>query len=282
MIIWTIEELLKRPSLVMRVIKENLISGHDIVKSKIYYGVQKNQYILIFVPRSVKRRDGVVFFIHGGGWTLFSPEDMRFIGNFFARYGFPTVMPGYRPVPGSKFPSQMIDIFSAFKKYVEVSGEYGLNYKKTIAAGQSAGGELAGLLVYNRLLQEKFGIDPEYFRALISISGPLDLTLKSKSRGIERMFRNYAPTHEDRDLASPIRYVTGNERIPVLCIHGQRDPIIDLSHSRSFVAKINEKNEDLAELRVIRDSNHSDLAGLFLKNFKETKSLIRWIADKIV
>ncbi|MGA2141068.1 MAG: alpha/beta hydrolase [Brevinematales bacterium] len=281
MLIWTLQDLLKIPSLVIKVVRENFKSDKEIIKNKIYYGAQKNQYILIFNPKSAKRRNGVVFFIHGGGWRSFSPENMQFIGYFFAQHGFPTVMPGYRLAPSFKFPAQMNDVFGAFKKYVDVSEEYSLNFKKTIAAGQSAGGELAGLLAFNREEQLKYGINQDYFRGMLSISGPLNLAIQSKNSSVERMYQDYVPTEEDRHNASPIRYVTGSEKIPVLCIHGEKDPVIEINHSRSFVEKINEAHNELAELMVVKNSHHTDLARIFLHEYSEAKSIIRWLAEKI-
>jgi acetyl esterase/lipase len=281
LLIWTIEDLLKIPSLIIRVFRENLKTKNNIIKNKIYYGIRKNQYILIFNPEPGKSRKGVVFFIHGGGWRSFSPEDMQFIGYFFAQHGFPTVMPGYRLAPAYKFPCQMNDIFGAFNKYIEVSEKYSLNYRKTIAAGQSAGGELAGLLTFNRVEQEKYRIRQDYFKGMLSISGPLDLTIRSKNTSVKRMYHDYVPTEEDRNRASPINYVTGREKVPVLCIHGEKDPLIEINHSRSFVEKINNTGDDLAELRVIKNSHHTDLARIFLSEFDVSKSIIRWVADKI-
>ncbi len=281
MLLWTIEDLLGSSSLPIRALRKNLKGMKEISKDKISYGGSDNQYLLVFSPKTGNRKDGIVFFIHGGGWRMFNPEIMQFIGFSLAEYGFPTVMPGYRLAPRYQFPAQMEDVFSAFKKCMEISDRFGLNYKKTIAAGQSAGGELAGLLVFNRKMQKMYDIDQEYFRGMISISGPLDITFHSKNRNNEKMYYDFAPTEESRKEASPIGYITGSENIPVLCLHGNRDPIVEINRSESFVNRINEKKKGLAVLRVIKNRHHSDISEIYFNRLQETEILIRWIEEKL-
>ncbi|MBN1412462.1 MAG: alpha/beta hydrolase [Spirochaetales bacterium] len=281
MLLWTLEELLESPAVIFDILKENWQADKKIVKQKIPYGPVENQYILVFLPDPEIRKPGVVFFIHGGAWRLFNPEAMRFIGYFFARYGFPTVMPGYRLVPNYRFPAQMEDVFNAYLKYLSVSGELGLNSKKTILAGQSAGGELAGLLAFNSKAQRKFGINSDFFRGFLSISGALDISKPSQSPGNEKMYREYAQTEKNRREASPLHHITGREKIPVLCIHGDRDPVVEINRSESFINKIREQRKDLAELRVIKNRHHSDLARVFLNDYEETNLLINWLDDKL-
>ena len=45
--------------------------------------------------------------------------------------------------------------------------------KDIIVVGSSAGAHLGALLVYDRSLQEKYGIKRDIFKGFISLSGPL-------------------------------------------------------------------------------------------------------------
>jgi acetyl esterase/lipase len=147
----------------------------SIVERRVDYGADARQHVLFMYEThpATPRRD-IVCFIHGGAWTLGRPEDYRFIGRYFARLGFPTIMIGYRLAPRAKFHDQLDDVFRAVEAGVKMAEEHGFHQREVIVAGQSAGSHLGSLLVFDREAQAEHHVDQNMFAGLATISGPLD------------------------------------------------------------------------------------------------------------
>lgn len=88
---------------------------------------------------------------------------------------------------------------------------------------------------------------------------------------------------EDEEKASPINYISGEEDIPVLCLHGGRDPLVEKENSFSFVEKLNSQGKDNGEVKIIEEAYHSNLIELFFRNnkYKESKMLIDWLEERM-
>ena len=65
--------------------------------------------------------------------------------------------------------------------------------------------------------------------------------------------------------ADPYLHLKDGTDIPILCIHGDCDQIVEPANSVSFVKRINEFRDGLGELIMIRGGGHNDIAGLFLE-----------------
>ncbi len=148
--------------------------------------------------------------------------------------------------------------------------------------GSSAGGHLGGILVYDKEMQQKYGINPNVFKGLVSLGGIL-------SFGVE-----YAPTTQllieslfekgyDRKRAEPISLVDGTEKAKVLCIHAMNDPISEIENEAKFVEHVNSLRPKTADSMIIRDENvfHSNLVmGVFFDDPETSdplKVLFRWV-----
>jgi fermentation-respiration switch protein FrsA (DUF1100 family) len=88
------------------------------------------------------------------------------------------------------------------------------------------------------------------------------------------MLRNYIGRPAEWPQADPVRYVRGDERVPVLAIHGERDLLVHPANSKSFVAKW----EHQAELYIATDSYHTDLTRMFVEPLPATQRMLEWLA----
>lgn len=247
-----------------------------VVERKIVFGDDPRQYILfLYDNHSETPRKNLIFFIHGGAWTLGSPENFKFIGKFFARLGFPTIMAGYRLVPRVKLNDQMNDVRASLETGIKAAEEHGFKSRDVIVAGQSAGGHLGSLLVFNRDFQAKNHIDQNMFSGLVLISAPLDFAGWENRR--LRDFFDSLITEAGWEEDNPIRHIKGDENIPVICFHGDRDHVVPFHDSESFVDRINTRQPGLAQLVRSTGLRHSDVMSMFFRSRYETDALQRWL-----
>ncbi len=273
------EEKLSLPLLLMKAIYHN-ITGKDKFRI-IDYGDYEDQYLMYFEPKK-NRKDCLLFFLHGGGWRMGDPEFFKFIGNFFASKGFSTILPGYRLAPEFNFPAQMNDVFAAFKAGIKTASQYNVNTDQVFIVGQSAGAHLGALLAFNQHQQAEYQISQDNLAGFVSISGPLDLSVCQTKEG-RQLLANFLAEPEDEAEANPINYLSGEEEVPVLCFHGQQDPLVEVESPQSFLEKLNGQEKETGQLKIIDQAHHSELVELFFANnkYKESKLLIDWLNSKL-
>ncbi|MCX7745755.1 MAG: alpha/beta hydrolase [Clostridia bacterium] len=282
MLLWNIEELMYFPALAAKVALSEIKKSTRISQEKLYYGPHPQQYMLLFYDTGSKiQRKNSIFFVHGGAWCLGNPTLFRFIGRYFASLGFPAILPGYRLAPKHKYPAQNKDMIDALKTGIAALKERKLFKDSLIAAGQSAGAQLAGCLTYQRNNFLKNSIDPNIIKGFISISGPLDLTIPKSSIG-KKLLNAYTISSENWSKVSPINFIQGNENIPVLCIHGDRDPIVSVSNSVNIISKVNHSKNNLAKLYIAKGTHHCDLCvNLFLNKDQNCCHVLNtWLEER--
>jgi len=281
MLSWTICEYFSFTYLPMIMKKANSKKYDGIVEEKIPYGSNSDQHLLLFAPKEHSKRDKFIFFLHGGGWRFNNPSDFRFVGNFFAQKGYVVISSGYRYVPDSSYPAQIEDAFTGFKKAFEIIDERFSGLKNVIIAGSSSGAHLGSFLIYDRNRQSDYGIDPERIKGFVSNAGPLNFDV-CRNKTIQKLIGGFMGKSEDRGLGSPIELIKKDNpipHVPVLCIHGEKDPIVEIDNSITFVEHINKKlGTPMAELFTEKGVYHSDLnVFLFLKELKSREILLKWI-----
>lgn len=271
---WIFEEYLSLPFILCEMYRENTRNTPDISMQKIQFGKDKYQYILLFKPsKAAMPGMHTVFFIHGGGWAAGSAEGFAFVGSFFARQGFNVILGGYRHAPKYKHPAQMEDVYEGLAIGIKALEEQGITTDKVIAAGQSAGAQLAGLLALDEENADKHEINPGIFTAMILISGPLDFST-CRAKQINLGLHGFLNSKEDYSEADPIRFAHGHAGLPILCIHGGRDPIVDIKNSIAFYNRMKGGFEDISRLFIAEDKHHIDLLRMFMKNTQETRVLM--------
>lgn len=88
-------------------------------------------------------RAAVVFF-HGGGWVLGNLDAYDHLCHALANAGDCVVVSvDYRLAPEHRFPAAVEDCFAATKWTAQQAGELGIDSKRIVVAGDSAGGNLA-------------------------------------------------------------------------------------------------------------------------------------------
>jgi acetyl esterase/lipase len=275
-LLWQLEEYVRVSGMLLKLLLANERRSR-IIEKKVRFGRNEQQYILFLFPRkpSTKKKP-LIFFLHGGGWGHGQPRMFRFIGRFFARAGYPVALGGYRLAPRHKFPKQLEDAYAGLNAALRLAAQRGLEVDRAVLAGQSAGAQLAALMLLDRVSLRKYQLSQEQFCGLLLISGLLDFWY-CQSRKDRRMLRNYLGKPNQWPNADPVRYIQGDETVPVLCLHGEQDPLVDKANSVSFVHKINEKGQKVAELYLVEGSHHADLTSMFLDKLPVTGRMLEWL-----
>ncbi|AOT69971.1 alpha/beta hydrolase [Geosporobacter ferrireducens] len=277
MLRWAVEEYLSMPILLVKMLIANQRKKKGIRVEKIYFGKDHGQYVLFFHSDDRRKRNKLIFFVHGGGWIFGLPDIYRFIGYFFARTGYPAILVGHRSSLFHKFPDQLEDIEKGLRKSVEKLGMGEWKTLKIILCGHSSGGQLAALMALNG---EK---DPivcrEQLSGVITLGAPLDLSAKRNyfiKKLVKLLVKNPMKWHQ----ANPIEQIHGKEEIPFFCIHGKKDTILGMDQAANFVEKYNQYNGDLGKLFIAGNLHHSDMIQIFLSGRTETKAVLEWIQER--
>jgi acetyl esterase len=91
-----------------------------------------------------KAGDGVIFFVHGGGWAFMNLETHERFMRVLCNEARTTVIGvHYRLAPENPYPAGLKDVVSALRKVLLSRAELGLPNGPVVIAGDSAGGNLA-------------------------------------------------------------------------------------------------------------------------------------------
>ncbi len=191
-----------------------------------------------------------VLLVHGGGWILGERGMMAPLASAFAEQGFLAAAVEYRLVREAPWPSQLEDVISAVEWIAENARELGIDARRIVLAGASAGGQLALLAAARLHGQGLVG-------AVVSLFSASELTVDpqpQKGQFGAPMLLGEDASSEALRMASPLSQVT-RDFPPTILMHGGSDWMIDPLAS----VKLYQKLADLgvtAELHIIADALH--------------------------
>ena len=255
--------------------------GNSNTAKKHFYGKDKHQYILQFIPDGNDIKKTLVIYIHGGGWNHFEPDDFKYVGAFFSNLGYPTTSLGYRLTPKNKYPAQIEDVLTGYSTVIQNLKEQHLQIDNIIIVGFSAGAHLGGLIAYNKELQDKYGVKLLPIKGFCSISGPLRFeSAFGKDRSANHMLNMFFEKGFNRSNAEPYNFISPRDGIQVLCIHSLNDPLCNYQTSVEFLNKVNQNGSALGDLYLETDKHihHTNLGiGMFLKDMPARQVLVEWL-----
>jgi acetyl esterase/lipase len=221
--------------------------------ARIPYGKDPAQFGDLFLPSPANRPGPhpAVLFIHGGFWSNnYSLDHAGHLCAALARAGAAVWSLEYRRLgdPGGNWTGMSDDIIRGAQHLVTLQARYNLDLARTIAAGHSAGGQLALWLAAQRAIDLR-GVVP--LAALSDLRRAWALQLGGGVVGQllggspDRVPQRYA-------AASPIELLPISA--PQRVLHGTADNIIPIDMSRRFA-----KASGNAKLIPLDDASHFDL-----------------------
>jgi acetyl esterase/lipase len=254
-----------------------MVGGHyevKAVKDVAYYegdGADPKKHKLdLYLPKGQKDFP-VLFFIHGGAWTIGDRSWYGKLGETFAKNGVGTVVISYRLTPQVQHPGHVEDVARAFAWTHDNIAKHGGKSDQVFVSGQSAGGHLAALLATNDTYLKAHKLSPKDIKGVVAISGVYAIVPGM----MERIF---GKGKEAAESASPLKHVSGKEP-PFLILYADKDmPTIDLMSEQLQKALTKEKVE--ANCVVMKDRNHIDSIMKLAANEDDpaTQAMLEFIA----
>ena len=130
---------------------------------------------LVIIKPKVKKTDTVIFHIHGGGWSILSPESYFKVTNKWAKeIGATVVSIDYLLAPKYKYPIALQEILDTYLWLAEAAAKgetlqpLGFAPKDIVVQGDSAGGNLTvALAILLAEIKKKSGESPKLPKALL-------------------------------------------------------------------------------------------------------------------
>lgn len=88
----------------------------------------------------------IVFYVHGGGFSLLSKDTHWVMALVWARYGYLVFNISYRLAPRHPYPAAIRDTLAAYEWVIDNAARYGGDLDRIVVAGESAGANLVTAL----------------------------------------------------------------------------------------------------------------------------------------
>jgi acetyl esterase/lipase len=206
----------------------------------------------IYIPQG-KRHFPVLFFVHGGAWTIGDKKGdlgvFQVLGRSLAGQGLVVVASNYRLSPRVRHPAHIQDVGRAFAWTVKHIKEYGGRTDALFIAGHSAGGQLVALLATDPSFLKAEGLTVEAIRGVVPISGVFEIPDKGIFDG------PFGTDPAVRKQASPLFHVRPGLP-PFLVVCADRDlPTCGKQAADAFAAALRAKDDQVKVLEI-QGRNH--------------------------
>ena len=123
-------------------------SDENIIVEKINIPIEsKNIRAIIYTPKNAKSPSPALMYFHGGGFVLpAAPYHYAYARQYAKEIGCKVVFVDYPLAPKNKYPIPLNACFDCYKWLLEHAEALGVNSKKIMLGGDSAGGCLASTL----------------------------------------------------------------------------------------------------------------------------------------
>ena len=184
-----------------------------------------------------------VVMIHGGGWDNGDRGQLPEVNHHLARLGYAVAAVSYRLAPATRWPGQAEDVRSAIAYLKANAAELGIDPTRLVLMGRSAGGQIATAVAYSYP-------DPAV-RGTVSFYGPHDqvfawgFSREDDILNAVKLLRQYlggspAEAAEAYRTASAYLFVTKENAVPTLLVHGAMDSMVWHKQSERLHAKLDE------------------------------------------
>lgn len=276
---WEIAERLSWPPIGAELALRAALPAPYVIEERVVFGEHPEQHMLVCRPKQAPGARPLVYFLHGGSWRYGSPERYRAVGRFFAKRGYTTVLGGYRLLPRFRFPAQRDDALAGLAHVTRLPWFAEGCGGRVVLAGQSAGGHLAALAAFDSESRAAVGLGDLDIAGVLAVSGVLDFDVLCPSRQGCPLVEALMGGRHGWAEADPARFVHAGPQVPVLCVHGSRDPLVPVEVAASYVLRANGSEGEHAVFVADPDGHHADLTRIFFGRSTLTPVVLDWLAD---
>lgn len=244
--------------------------------SHLAYGKSPQQVLDLYIPTGNLNDLPVVILLHGGAWSMGGLEYTGKHAQDICNQGFIVANVDYRYVSDKISARDLLADIGAAVAYVsDVSGKYGYSKNGYHIVGISAGAHLALL----------YGYTNKNMKSITALCAPsrldsLEILEFLKKNGLLEVIEKLAGAKFNANGANPkfiaISPFSTISNTPTLLIHGDADPLVNVSQSQNLYIELKRKGVE-AKL-IIRDGKGHDVG----MNTPETevqniKDITEWI-----
>ncbi len=195
----------------------------------------------------------VFVFLHGGYWRMLSRADSAFMARTLAAHGIATAVVEYDLAPAATLEEIVRQVRAAVAWIYRHAPEHGLDRRRIVVGGSSAGGHLTGMTMLDGW-QRELGVPEDTVAAAMPFSGLFD---------IEPLLASYVNDWMTLDVPraralSPLRHPPGRG-MPTRIVVAEKDPEGFHHQSREFARDWEARFPGTSELIVAPGKNHFDV-----------------------
>ncbi|MGH1335100.1 MAG: alpha/beta hydrolase [Aureispira sp.] len=229
-------------------------------RERIVYGKHTRQYYDYYpASKNSPHPEKVVFYLHGGGWTLGSPQQHRYLSKLLQEEGYSLIFPAYRLTPHFSYEHLQEDVNTALVHSLAMLQKKGIKDIQLFIGGTSAGGNLALLLAYDEERWKSLNLDrDQLLQGAFSIAGAIDLEKMDKTFTLQ----DYAGPEKSKTfaLANPKTWVSPTDEFPFLCLHGTKDGLVNYAAAVSFCNEVKLFCPECVDLRSYEGLSHLEVS----------------------
>jgi len=139
----------------------------------ISYGSDALQVLDVWRAKGAQGAAPLIVFVHGGGWKRGSKDNAtgRFKPEHYSAQGYAFASINYRLVPAATVEQQAADVASAVKALVDRAGALGIDRRRIVLMGHSAGAHLVALVGTDERYLKGVGLSFADISGVIPIDG---------------------------------------------------------------------------------------------------------------
>lgn len=222
----------------------------------------------IYCP-PLKGRDKypVLVDVHGGGWITGDKYWRRGLNRAFADMGLCVISPNYGLSPRFKYPECVKHLFACFKWICDHAEERRLDLDNVLITGDSAGGQLACLVLAiqnNAEVKARIGAvdSPLRFKGGMLVCGAYAPDSMAKNIFSNKLFlemtgygRKHLREFKDYDLMNPVNFVDKDFPSDVMVAYGRFDAFVG-GNEKILFNRLNELGIPYREYRAKGAGEH--------------------------
>lgn len=248
----------------------------------------ERQVLDIFSPPNAKDLP-VIFWIHGGGWTVGDKTDVQIKPRVFTERGFVFVSTNYRLLPHVEMGVLIGDVAKSVGWVHRHIAQYGGDPQRIFVMGHSAGAQLAALICIDHRYLEAERVSVDVLRGCVPVDGDTyDLPAIITTAEIRQMVHDLPPPEFGHRVKfgndpkkhiefSAVTHVAKGKKIPpFLVLHVAGHP--DVTAQAKRLAAQLKRAEIPVTVFAASESTHRKLnADLGLPDDAATKSLFEFV-----
>ena len=218
-------------------------------------------------PLKGREKYPVLVDVHGGGWITGDKHWRRGLNRAFADMGLCVISPNYGLSPRFKYPECVKHLFACFKWICDHADERRLDLDNVLITGDSAGGQLACLVLAiqnNAEVKARIGAvdSPLRFKGGMLVCGAYDPDSMAKNILSNKLFlemtgygRKHLREFKDYDLMNPVNFVDKDFPADVMVAYGRFDAFVG-GNEKILFKRLNELGIPYREYRAKGAGEH--------------------------